>query len=124
PRALLRSKAWRSLSINGYRVISFLLVERMNHAGKMNGHYLATLDQLVEYGISNRKRAVDAIREVDELGLVDAKRAGQRSATKFMLTWYPGANGETASHRWKTIEDGADSQIIPFEAAKAKAKKN
>ena len=124
PRSLLRSKAMRNLSISGLRLVIFLLIERCNKAGKMNGHYKATLDQLVEFGISNRTRAIQAIHEVEEAGLIDAHRGGQRTATKFTLTWYPGANGDPASNRWQAAEDDADPQIVQFEAAKAKRRKN
>jgi hypothetical protein len=124
PRSLLRSKAWRGLSINGFKLISFLLIERMNHAGKMNGHYKATIDQLIEFGVTSRNRAIEAIREVEASGLIDVQRAGMRTATKFTITWYPGANGEPATNRWKAAEADANPQVLQFEAARARRRKN
>jgi len=124
PRSLLRSKALGTLSKNGWRLFRFLLIERMNHAGKLNGHYKATISQLVDFGITNRTCAVQAIRELEQVGLIDVQRAGMRTATKFLLTWYPGANGEPASNRWKTAEDDANPQVVQFEAAKARRRKN
>jgi hypothetical protein len=37
PRELIASDAWRSLGINGRRLIDFLLLEHMGHGGKENG---------------------------------------------------------------------------------------
>ena len=43
---LVSSPAWRSRSINCVRLIDFLMVEFMNHAGTENGNLKATYDQL------------------------------------------------------------------------------
>ena len=41
PRDLLESEAWRSLSVNAWRLLNFLMIEHMKHGGKGNGRLLA-----------------------------------------------------------------------------------
>ncbi len=53
-REMLLSPAWRALSVNGRRLLDFLELEHLAHAGRENGHLKATYDQLEEYGISRR----------------------------------------------------------------------
>jgi hypothetical protein len=89
-RELLASPAWRAMSINCRRLIDFLLIEHMNHAGQENGHLLATYDQLVAYGLT-RSEILSAIVEAEHLGLIRAEHggrwAGKNDASIFELTF-------------------------------------
>ncbi len=108
-RELLASPSWRALSINGYRLMSFLLVEHCNHAGRENGRLMATHEQLKAYGMTS-----DAIRQViDEcvaLGLIEHTRGGRWGGTNkpstFRLTFYADAEGSPPTNDWKrfTVE--------------------
>jgi hypothetical protein len=99
-RDLRISDAWRSAGINARRFIDFLLIENMNRAGKENGRLKAPQEQLVAFGIGCRYVA-DAIREAEDLGLVDCSRGGMRVATTYALTWLPLHDGTPANNRWR-----------------------
>jgi hypothetical protein len=99
-RDLLESSSWRLLSINGRRLIDFLLIEHMRHGGKQNGDLLAPRRQLVEFGIGEHFIS-SAIDEVERLGLVDCNRGIGRRASTYALTWLPLRNGATPSNRWR-----------------------
>jgi hypothetical protein len=99
-RELLASAAWREMSINARRFIDFLLLEHMGKAGRENGKHKAPYKQLVTHGITLRLVST-AIREAEELGLVDCHRGGMRVATTYALTWLPLHDGTPASNRWR-----------------------
>ena len=99
-RELLASDAWRSLGINGRRVIDFLQLEHMGKAGGANGHLKAPHRQLEAFGIGKRHIA-SAIRKAEKVGLVDCHRGGMKVATTYTLTWLPLHDGTPASNRWR-----------------------
>ena len=103
-RELLESDAWCAMSPNLNRLIHFLLVEHMNHAGTENGNLAATYDQLVAYGCT-RGRINAAIAEGCYLGLIDADHGGRWAGTnqpsRYRLTFYPLPGGAPPTHRWK-----------------------
>jgi hypothetical protein len=99
-RELLASAAWREMSINGHRFVHFLLLEHMGKSGRENGKLKAPYKQLVRHGITRRLIAA-AIREAEELGLVDSHRGGMRVATTYALTWLPLHDGTAPSNRWR-----------------------
>ena len=76
-RDLIASPSWCSMSINCRRLIDFLMVENMNHAGLENGKLLATYDQLVKWGIP-RGYIHQTITEAERLGLLLAERGGRK----------------------------------------------
>ena len=76
-RALRQSAAWRSAGINARRFIDFLLLEHMKHGGQANGRLKAPQRQLEKFGIGARY-VIGAIREAEDLGLVDGYHRGQR----------------------------------------------
>jgi hypothetical protein len=91
PRELLISRAWRTRSIHCIRLIDFLLVEHMAHAGRENGFLMATYDQLEAAGIG-RRYIHEAITEAEQLGLILVERGGRRGfalshANKFTVTF-------------------------------------
>jgi hypothetical protein len=99
-RDLLSSDAWRSLGINGRRFVDFLLLEHMSKGGKQNGKLKAPYRQLAEFGIGDRYVA-EAIREAEEVGLIDCHRGGMRVATTYALAWIPLSDGRNPSNRWR-----------------------
>ena len=69
---LLLSEAWRSMSINCYKLIFHLLIEHSNHAGHENGRLLSTYQQLQDYGLT-RNKIRSVIEEAEFLGLIKIK---------------------------------------------------
>ena len=103
-RELLASPAWRHQSTNTARLIDFLLIEHMNHAGAENGRLKATHEQLRVYGLgANSIR--DAIEEAEFLGLIRFKRggrwAGSNQPSHFRLTIQPDRDGNPPTNEWK-----------------------
>ncbi len=103
-RELLNSEAWRGLSINGRRLMDFLLVEHMNHAGLANGALCATYEQLAAFGVT-RSEIPHAIRECEGLGLIHVEHGGRFNMTnqpsRFRLTFYADDAGRPATNDWK-----------------------
>jgi hypothetical protein len=88
---LLRSNAWRGLSINCRRLLEFLEVEHMQHAGLENGRLLATYDQLIEWGITRRlvKRTIEEAerRKLVEVHWGALRANAKNNPTRFRLTY-------------------------------------
>lgn len=115
-RELRTSDAWRSASINARRFVDFLLIEHMNNSGKANGKLKAPHRQLEAFGVGERHIA-EAIREAEELGLVDCHRGGMRVATKYGLTWLPLHDRTPASNRWCAY---VNPDLAPLPATKSR----
>ena len=90
-RELLSSPAWRGMSINCRRLIDFLVIEHLNHAGPENGNLCATYDQLVAFGIPRRLIHI-SMDEAEMLKLVFIERGARKSSglshmNRFTLTF-------------------------------------
>ena len=110
-RDMLASPSMRALSLTGRRLLDFLLIENMNHAGTENGALMATKDQLMAFGLSRRLIA-DAIRENVFLGLVRVERGrltrgGVKAPNLIRLTFYADKDGSPATNEWKGATDEA-----------------
>ena len=105
-RELLLSPAWRGRSILCVRLIEFLLIEYMNHAGTENGNLPATYDQLVAFGMS-RRLILRAITEAEALGLIRVEHGGRWAMTNrpsiFTLTFYADKFDNPATNDWKRV---------------------
>ena len=112
-RELLNSPAWRTKSINTIRLIDFLCVEHMNHAGTANGNLMATYDQLVVYGLT-RCQIRMAVEEAEFLGLIRFKRGGRWAGTNqpstYRLTFLPDREGNPPTNEWKGKTEDAISE--------------
>jgi len=84
---LLASPAWRGQSINCRRLVEFLLIEHMNHAGRENGRLQATYGQLVEWGIT-RRLIRPAIDEAEQRGLVEIEQGARVNVSDSHLAAY------------------------------------
>lgn len=116
PRDLVRSDAWRSLGINAFRVVSFLISEHLAKGGKENGKLKAPHRQLVAYGVAARF-ATGAIAEAETKGLVICNRGGMRVATTFALAWLPLHDGSLTAEPWRQFRDPS---LAPLPAPKVK----
>lgn len=90
-RELLASDAWRTQSIHGRKLLNFLEIEHMNHAGTENGNLHATYKQLEAFGINSRF-IPKAIKETEARGLITVERGARKSLNesfpnKFRLTY-------------------------------------
>ena len=103
-RELVSSPAWRCRSINCVRLIDFLLVEHMNHAGTENGNLKATYDQLTAWGLT-RSEICAAIDEAEFLGLVRFERGGRWAGTNqpstYRLTFQADREDNPPTNGWK-----------------------
>lgn len=122
-RELLESPSWQAQSINGRRLMDFLLLDHMGHAGKENGRLMATYDQLVKFGITRRKITA-AIRELEFLGLVECEHGGRYNMSNrpstYRLTFYYTGDGIPATNQWKTR---TQEQIDRWKMSQKKQKK-
>ena len=126
PRELLISPSWRLMSTNTARLMNFLLVEQMNHAGMENGNLMATYEQLTDYGLT-RCKITEAIEEAEFLGLIRSKRggrwAGSNQPSQYRLTFYADKNGCPATNEWKTRTEEQIRAWKKDRAANRKARK-
>jgi hypothetical protein len=80
---MMRSDAWRDLSINGRRMLDLLEIEHLAHGGCENGKLMMTYDQFVAGGI--RRGSISAtITELEQLGWIEVSRGGYRG---FARSW-------------------------------------
>jgi hypothetical protein len=111
---LLRSEAWRNRSAHAMRLLDFLEIEHLAHAGKENGFLAAPYDQLATYGIGRRfiKSAID--ENIARGLLVVTRPGGRRSGpTRYRLTYLSwklmGATGPqyiTPTNEWRRYTCG------------------
>lgn len=99
-REIIESDAWASLGINARRILDFLLLDHMAHAGTENGNLKATYKQLEIFGVASRY-ATGAIQQLEDVGLIECHRGGMRVATTYMLTWLPSKDGAPPTDRWR-----------------------
>ncbi len=89
---LLRSEAWRGRSIHLMRLLDFLELEHLAHAGKENGFLCATYAQLVAHGIA-RQYIKPATEEGVARGLLKIthqggyRGAGRLDPSRYQLTY-------------------------------------
>jgi len=84
-RELITSPAWRARSIHCVRLLDFLEIEHMNHAGRENGYLFATYDQLQTFGIG-RRFISPTITEAERLNLIEANRGVRKSVVESHLS--------------------------------------
>src|ERR1700730_16310495 len=79
---MLKSPAFRELSLTALRVLARIEIEHMQHRGVDNGRLPVTYHDFEEYGI--RQRLVGrAIRELVELGFIEVTRKGRGGNREF-----------------------------------------
>ena len=125
---LICSPAWRALSINGRRLIDFLLIRHMEHGGSENGNLLATYDELEEFGIA-RRLLRKTIQEVENLRLIDVERGGRKGFTqthysRFRLTFLPDRNVSDRGINYFGEPTNEWRRVTPKQAAQIAGKKD
>jgi hypothetical protein len=100
PRQMIESPAWRALSLAARKALDRIEIEHMNHGGVENGKLPVTYQDFEAWGVHPRFVA-PALRELEELGIIETMKkgyrgaAGTRQASEYRLTfrpsWAPGA---------------------------------
>jgi hypothetical protein len=89
---MLRSPAWRALSLSARRILDRVEIELADHGGVDNGKLPVTYDDFVMYGL-HRHAIAPAIREVVALGFLEITEPGRagnadwRKPNLFRLTY-------------------------------------
>jgi hypothetical protein len=111
---MLRSPAWRALSLSARRILDRLEIEHADHGGAENGRLPVTYEDFHQYGI-HRHAIGPAIREVVALGFVDITEAGRagnaefRKPNVFRLTYLNTNVGPT--DEWQKITENEAEAI-------------
>ena len=114
--AMLRSPAWRVLSLTGHRILARILIEHCDHAGKDNGALPVTHQQFRQFGIHDHAVG-PGIREVVALGLTEITRRGRasnaefRSPTLYRVTFLRTSSTE-ATNEWAKIGTTEEAEAI------------
>jgi hypothetical protein len=122
---MLRSPAYRALSLSARKVLDRLEIEMADHGGTDNGRLPVTYRNFVDYGI-HRHAIYPAIREVVALGLVEITKQGVagtsefRRPNEFRLTYRHTDNARgDGTHEWMKISE----EDAPLIAAVARAER-
>jgi hypothetical protein len=122
---MVRSPAWRALSLSARRLLDRLEIEHAAHGGAENGKLPVTYDDFVRYGI-HRHAVRPAIHEAVALGFIKIRQSGRagnaefRRPNIFELTYLPTQVGATDD--WEKIAE-ADAEAIALAARSAACKK-
>ena len=105
---MLRSPAYRALSLSARRILDRIEIELANHGGRDNGKLPVTYQNLKDFGISNRDDIARGNRELCALGFIERTRghAGNgefRRPNLYRLTYLP-AFGKKPTHEWRQIK--------------------
>lgn len=125
-RALLTSPAWKHKSASVGKLLDFLFIEHLSHAGKENGNLLAPYKQLCDSGIGKQYINL-VIQEAEELGLVVCDRGVRKNVcdsypNKFRLTMFTYTETDSFG-RTVYKEPTKEWKHITGEGARATAKK-
>ena len=119
PIAMLKSPAYRALSLSAHKFLSRVEIEHARHGGGDNGDLPVTFAQFAEYGI-RRNSITSAQCEVEALGFVKIKhgKAGVgdwRCPNLFRLTYRPCGDARPTND-WRHIRTDVEAQRVAREA--------
>src|SRR5271163_1494942 len=127
---MIRSPAYRALSLSGHKILSRLEIELADHGGdkgRENGNLIVTYSNFEAYSM-DRHAIGPAISEVVALGFVEVTEAGCagnenfRRPNKFRLT-YRHANGQNPTDEWEAVPTIEAAEAIASNA-RGQARKN
>jgi hypothetical protein len=113
---MLRSPAWRILSLSARRVLDRVEIEHADHGGQDNGRLPVTFQDFEDYGV-HRHAIRPAISECEALGfleLTERGRAGNgewRKPNIFRLT-YRHTKAAPPTDDWERIASIEDAERI------------
>jgi hypothetical protein len=125
---MLKSPAWRALSLSAHRVIDRISIELADHGGNDNGRLPVTKQDFIDYGISGNQVA-PAIREAEALGFIRVTEHGRggnseyRQPSKFFLTFAHcrTSRDQPPTHDWRKIKTVEEAEAIAAAAREAKS---
>lgn len=123
---MLRSPAYRALSLSGHRILARLEIELAQHGGRDNGKLPVTYANFGDYGIDHHAIA-PAIREVVALGFVKITQVGRagnaefRTPSKYQLTYSYTSDSLPPTHDWKRITSLLEAQNVAKTARKERS---
>lgn len=120
PRAidLLRSPAYRVLSLSGHRVLARIEIELADHGGNDNGKLPITYVDFEDFGI-DRHAIGPAIAELEALGLIEVTVRGRSGNAEFRR---PSLYRLTYRYTEKAAPTNEWCKFVTNEQAKAVAK--
>ena len=111
---MLKSPAYRVLSLTAHRALTRIEIELAHHAGKENGALPVTFDDSEKFGM-HRRAIAPAIRELIALGFIELTRRGAaanadlRQPSLYRLTYrHTDHEPGDGTHEWrktKTVEE-------------------
>jgi hypothetical protein len=113
---MLRSPAWRALSLSARRILDRLEIEMADHGGTSNGKLPATYDDFERYGV-HRHGIGPAIRETVALGFLEVTEPGRagnaewRRPNLFRLT-YRNTDNDGPTNEWEKIETDEHAEAL------------
>jgi len=99
------SAARKALGINARRLLEYLEVEHMNHAGTENGNLIATHKQLREWGIP-KSQIAKAIDQAEDLGFIEVQRGGRNYPSRYRLTYFADRLYRSPTNNWRRYNNG------------------
>jgi hypothetical protein len=133
PRQMIESPAWRALSLAARKALDRIEIEHMNHGGVENGKLPVTYQDFEAWGVHPRFVA-PALRELEELGIIETMKkgyrgaAGTRQASEYRLTFRPSwdagrADGD-GTHEYLSIKTDEEAVGRAAHARKAADPRN
>jgi hypothetical protein len=126
---MVRSPAWRVLSLSARRVLDRVQVELGDHGGKDSDRLPVSYDDFEKFGI-DRHCIGPAIREAMALGFLNITRKGvagnaeHRQVAYYQLTYARNADGIAESHDWRKFKTIAKAQEAAKLARESVVRKN
>ena len=123
---LIRSPAWRVLSLSARRLLDRIEDEYLRHGGKDNGKLPVTFDDFVRWGI-NRHAIAPGMRECTALGVLVVTRRGMAGNAEFRspnLFLLPYLEPDTAGQVWRQITTVEEAEAIASAARRPAKKQN
>jgi len=109
---MLKSPAYRTLSLSAHRVISRIEIELSSHGGNDNGHLPVTKLDFMEYGVSARLVPA-AIREAHELGFIAALLPSHLRGHAYVML---GSPQQAAAEFQRILAHRGSDPFSPFHA--------
>lgn len=121
---MLRSPAYRALSLSEHRILSRMEIELADHGGTGNGKLPATFDDFERYGV-HRHSIAPSLRALEALGFIvitERGRAGNgewRKPHLYRLT-FRSTDRDGSTDDWQKITTQEEAERIAGEARKNK----
>ena len=122
---MLRSPAFRVLSLTAHRILFRLGIELADHGGRDNGDLPVTFTDFEQFGVGDRHMIGPAIREIIALGFVELTKPGRsgngahRMPNRFRLTYLPTylpTGRKAPTDEWRCIETMEEAERVARDA--------